>query len=73
LIDQRRAESRQISLGEMMGELDKNDVKEALKEGMREWLDEKFAIFGKWSLAGLGAMALTALCYFILSLNGWHK
>lgn len=49
------------------------DVKAAFKEGLKEWLDEKFADFGKWSLGGLAAMALAALTYFGLIASGWHK
>lgn len=47
--------------------------KAAIKEALKEWLDEKFATFGKWSAAALAAAALTALVYFILILNGWHR
>lgn len=57
--------------------LDRNDDKEilkaAMKEALREWLDEKYAVFGKWSLHGLAAAALAAVTYLILILNGWHK
>lgn len=49
------------------------DEKQVLKEALREWLDEKFAAFGKWSLSAIAAAALAALTYFILSMNGWHK
>lgn len=50
-----------------------DDIKAALKEALKEWLDEKFASFGKWSLTALGAAGLAALVYFILTANGWHK
>lgn len=49
------------------------DTKDALKEALKEWLDEKFATFGKWSAAGIAAAALGALAYFMLSMNGWHR
>lgn len=49
--------------------LDKDIVKEALKE----WLDEKFSTFGKWSMTGLGAMAVAGITYLWLTSNGWHK
>lgn len=56
-----------------MPELDKADMKLAVKEALKEWLDDKFSQFGKWSLAGLGAAGLAALLYFILTAQGWHK
>lgn len=46
-------------------------VKEALKEALREWLDEKFAAFGRWSFYTLASLGLFALVYFILYMNGW--
>lgn len=48
-------------------------IKEAAKQAIREFLDEKFSTFGKWSLGAIAAMALAALTYFILSTHGWHK
>jgi len=56
-----------------MADLDKDDIKEALKEAIREWLDEKYAAFGKWSFHGLGAMVLCGIVYLAMISNGWHK
>ncbi len=50
-----------------------DEVKAAMKKAIKEWLDEKFAEFGWFSFKMLGAAALAALTYFILSQNGWHK
>jgi hypothetical protein len=47
--------------------------KEALKEAIKEWLDEQFTHFGKWSMSGIAALALAALLYFILTNQGWQK
>lgn len=41
-------------------------TKEVVKEALREWLDEKYAEFGKWTLHGLIAAALVGLVYFIV-------
>lgn len=51
----------------------RNDgVKQALKEGIREWLDDAFAEFGKWTLKGILAAALAGLTW--LAVQGWiHK
>jgi hypothetical protein len=56
-----------------MNGLDQDALKAALKEGLREWLDEKFANFGKWSLGGLAAAAMAGLVYLAMSGAGWHK
>lgn len=50
-----------------------DDMKQAVKEALREWLDDQFARFGKWSAGAVAAMGLAALVYFILTMNGWHK
>ena len=47
------------------------EQKEVLKEALREWLDEKFASFGKWSLGGICAILLCLLAYFWLTTHGW--
>jgi len=52
---------------------DKKEEKQALKEALKEWMDEKFALFGKWALTSFFVAAFTALIYFILTVTGWHK
>lgn len=52
---------------------DDEQIKAALKEALKEWLDEKYAAFGKYSLATVAAAALSAVIYFILQAQGWHK
>lgn len=56
-----------------MGREEHDRTKEALKEALKEWLDEKYAAFGKWSFRTLSVLALGALVYFILYMNGWHR
>jgi hypothetical protein len=53
--------------------LDKDTAKAAVKEALREWLDEKYSTFGKWSIHGLLAMALAGAVYIFMISNGWHK
>ena len=48
-------------------------TKEAVKEALKEWLDEQFARVGKWTVHGIIAAALAALVYFILVHNGWKQ
>ena len=59
----------------IMAQFNPNDpsVKQALKEGVDEWLEAKFAQFGKWTLSGLAAAALAGLVYLALVGLGWHK
>ena len=48
-------------------------IKEALREGFKEWLDEVTLRFGKWSLRGLLLAGFGALIYFVLTHSGWVK
>lgn len=48
-------------------------TKDAVKEALKEWLDEQFARVGKWTVHGVLAVALAALVYFILVHNGWRQ
>lgn len=47
------------------------EYKAALKEALQEWLDKQFALFGKWTLAGLLSAALAGAVY--LAIHGWAK
>jgi len=49
------------------------DTKQALKDALKEWLDERVADVGWWSVRTLTLLGLGALVYFILQTNGWHK
>lgn len=47
-------------------------MKHAVKEAIREWLDEKFLEFGKWSFRGLVAALIAAVLYLSLVTHGWN-
>lgn len=49
------------------------EAKRIIKEAIREWLDEQFTKFGKWSAYGLLALATAVILYMTLVANGWHK
>ena len=53
-------------------DFDREQQKEIVKEAIREWLDEKYSAFGKWTVHGLAAASLCALVY-LLSTHGWLK
>ena len=48
-------------------------IKLAMKEAIREWLDERFAELGRWTLRGLAAAMLAGLLWLMLISQGWHK
>lgn len=56
-----------------MPELNEEELKAAVKDALREWLDEKYSQFGKWTLHGLLAMAVAGLTWVTLVSQGWHK
>lgn len=45
--------------------------KEAMKEALKEWLDEKYVALGKWTISTIVVLALGAIVYFTLTINGW--
>jgi hypothetical protein len=49
------------------------EVKAAMKQALREWLDDQFAMLGRWTAKGIAAAALAAVVYFILTSQGWHR
>lgn len=46
-------------------------MRNALKKALKEWMDEKFAEVGRWTIHGILVAALVALAYFILASHGW--
>lgn len=54
-----------------MSPLSKEEMKEATKEAIKEWLDDQYRAFGKLSMFTILGAALCALLYFILRTNGW--
>lgn len=56
-----------------MPNMSKDELKKITKDALKEWLDEKFIEFGKWSLGAIAAAGLVALTYFILRMDGWGK
>lgn len=47
--------------------------KEVIKEAIREWMDEKYAIVGKWTVGAFGVALTGALVYFVMVFSGWHR
>jgi uncharacterized membrane protein YozB (DUF420 family) len=53
--------------------LNREETKQAMKEAMREWMDDKFKEFGRWTFFGFMTALFGAAIYFMLYVNGWHK
>lgn len=50
------------------------ELRQVVIEAIKEWLNEMFAAFGRWTLGGLAAAALAGLVYLALIGQGWaHK
>ena len=47
------------------------DMKDALKEALKEWLDAQASKFGWFAIRTLGAVALIGMVYFMLTWTGW--
>lgn len=56
-----------------LSQSERSVIKDAMKEAMKEWLDEKFAAFGRWSFYGFMAALFTAFTYFIMASTGWVR
>lgn len=47
------------------------EVKSLLKEALKEWLDEKYAAAGRWTVNGLLVAVIGLVAYLILWKAGW--
>lgn len=48
--------------------MDKNEfTKEAIKEAIKEWLDERFAAFGRWTVMGIAAASFSWFVKMVLA------
>ena len=54
-----------------MSEIDPNITKDAVKEALKEWLNEQFAAFGKWTFTGLLSVAFCGMVYLWLAGHGF--
>ena len=49
------------------------EAKRIFKEALNEWLDHKFAQFGRWTFYGLFASLFGAFVVFVLWTQGYHR
>lgn len=70
--DHEELQNHEQRIERIEGLLEQDPMKSAVKAALKEWLDEKFAEVGKWSVRGILAAGLAALAYFILTYHGWR-
>lgn len=51
--------------------MDEESVKEALKSAIKEWLDERFAQFGRWTLGALASAIVAGVAYGLIVLYSY--
>lgn len=54
-------------------ESDKNLFKDAVRESVREWLDDQFKAFGRWTAIGIAAAVFAALVKFVVISDLWPR
>ncbi len=54
---------------------DEVKMKKIMKTAIKEWMDDRFAAFGKWTATGLAVAALGVLVWLMIQMNGvpWAK
>lgn len=52
---------------------DNQREKDLMKEAIKEWMDDAFAQFGKWTFKGLLVMAFAGAVYLALKGQGWTR
>lgn len=45
--------------------------KQAIKEAISEWLDQRYKDVGRWTLKGIMAASLAVLFYLYAAAHGW--
>lgn len=55
----------------MPNPIDRETQKQAIKEAISEWMDDKFAAFGRWTMSGLLVAAFAGAVYLALRGQGW--
>jgi len=45
--------------------------KEAIKEAMQEWLDQRYQAVGKWTVKGFLAMMVVIVVWLYAAAHGW--
>lgn len=62
----------QIEIEKLRLLLKETQTKTIMKEAVNEWLEDKFATVGKWTLSGIVALALALLVYALIDYAHWR-
>ena len=55
----------------MLPNMEREEQKQIVKEAITEWLNFKYAQFGKWTFHGIMASGLAVMAYYILAHGGF--
>jgi hypothetical protein len=64
---------QRMDLEELERKERREEIKAAIKEATKEWLEDCYKEFGRWTLKSLGAAFIAAILIFILYTHGWRK
>lgn len=53
--------------------MNEEQVKKAVKEAVKEWLDDVYRSCGRWTLRALFAALVAGMVYMALTFGGWQK
>lgn len=56
-----------------MTEEEEKQFKEAIKEAAREWLQDQFAMFGKWTAIGISSAIFFVVVKMLVLSGDWAK
>lgn len=54
-----------------MTDLNSNDQKELIKQAIKEWMDEKYAEIGRWTVRVVLTSALSGLLFWYIQTKGF--
>lgn len=54
-----------------MTDLNTQDQKDLIKQAIKEWMDEKYAEVGRWTVKVIITAALSALLFFYIKTQGF--
>ncbi len=58
---------------ELMAAVSKEEIRAAMREGMRDFLNEQYAKIGRWTLGALGALLVASVIYLLQHFTTYGK